>query len=151
MGSLDIPLNSLGLVQAKESAEILSQYEIQEIWSSPLVRASKTAEIVAQRLHIPLNIHNGLAERNYGEWEGKPKSTIDRNSLPPNGESWDQFFQRSSDAIKFILSIKGKLLIVAHSGTYRVLAELLQLSDTKIHNGVPVAINFPLSNQRGAP
>ena len=46
-GRADIELNETGMKQAELLAEYLSDFKIDAIYSSPLKRASKTAEIIA--------------------------------------------------------------------------------------------------------
>jgi probable phosphoglycerate mutase/uncharacterized phosphatase len=69
-GHTDIPLNATGLAQAHGAAERLARQPITAIVSSPLVRASKTAAIVAERLGLPLHIDPELMERSFGRYEG---------------------------------------------------------------------------------
>ena len=45
-GHLDAPLNQTGIEQAEKTAEELKNTSIDIIYSSPLIRAKKTAEII---------------------------------------------------------------------------------------------------------
>lgn len=72
-GQTDIPLNEEGIAQAIALAERLSGE--QRIWdavvSSDLKRAYATAQIIAEKLNIPLLAGDGrLRERYFGEVEG---------------------------------------------------------------------------------
>jgi probable phosphoglycerate mutase len=49
-GQSDIPLNATGLQQAKEAAEKFVGLDIDRIVSSPLKRASVTAQIICDRI-----------------------------------------------------------------------------------------------------
>src|ERR1700688_733243 len=71
-GSIDIPLNELGLVQAREAAQRLRNRGITSIVASPLSRARVTAEIVAEALDLEVTIEPDLREVSWGVHEGKP-------------------------------------------------------------------------------
>ena len=71
-GNIDIPLNELGLAQAREAAEKLRNRGIATIVASPLSRARVTAEIVGEALGLPVAIDPDLREVSWGVQEGKP-------------------------------------------------------------------------------
>lgn len=76
-GQLHDPLNQLGHMQAKTVAQRLSKVHFDAIWSSPLDRARETAEAI-QQFHPELDIQfaDGLKERSFGTFEGKPISDL---------------------------------------------------------------------------
>ena len=93
-----LPLNEKGKKQAQEIANILSDKGIDLIITSPLKRATETADIIAEHLNIKHNkVVKGmrLCERDFGDYEGKLMSEVDVNSLrrwtdnmpTPNGET----------------------------------------------------------------
>src|ERR1043165_8930145 len=53
-GHTDMPLNAAGVLQAHDAAQTLAGCPVDVIVASPLVRALKTAAIVAERLDKPL-------------------------------------------------------------------------------------------------
>lgn len=55
MGSLDIPLNSIGEQQAYDALKILNGLSIARLVSSPLQRAYTTAKVVADHYLFHLN------------------------------------------------------------------------------------------------
>lgn len=65
------PLTDLGRVQAAQLAETLAGAGIRAIYSSPLTRARQTAEIVAARLELSVQISDALREFDCGMAEGK--------------------------------------------------------------------------------
>ncbi|HEV7391056.1 MAG TPA: histidine phosphatase family protein, partial [Burkholderiales bacterium] len=71
-GSLDVDLTALGREQALAAAKALTREPITQIYSSPLKRARHTAEPIAAALNVPLAIIAEIAERNWGDLEGKP-------------------------------------------------------------------------------
>jgi probable phosphoglycerate mutase len=76
-GWLDVPINALGRQQAHAMAQPLADAGFSAIWSSPLVRARETAEIVAAALGLPPpSCHEGLKEKHFGAVQGIPKQEL---------------------------------------------------------------------------
>lgn len=71
-GVADIELNSTGVAQAKELAEKIQRrgLKFDFVYSSPLRRAKKTAEIITGG-RTDLIYDDRLVERDYGDLEGK--------------------------------------------------------------------------------
>lgn len=76
-GWIDVPLNQKGVLQGHELAEQMATEHFSHVYTSPLQRASKTAQIIATRLKLghPV-VHEGLKERNFGIFQGRPKSEL---------------------------------------------------------------------------
>jgi broad specificity phosphatase PhoE len=72
----DIELNQTGLRQAVENADKLKNKDIEHIYSSPLKRAKKTADVLAKEINVGVEEHKGLMEMYGGELEGKFKTEI---------------------------------------------------------------------------
>jgi broad specificity phosphatase PhoE len=71
-GQRDTPLNDTGRTQARELAERVAALDppIASLWSSDLVRARETAEIVGERIGLTPRLDARLREGWRGEWEG---------------------------------------------------------------------------------
>jgi len=69
-GHTDIPLNSNGIRQAESLAEDLRNFAPHVLFSSDLVRAYQTSEIIAARLNLPVFTSDGLREVDVGAAEG---------------------------------------------------------------------------------
>jgi probable phosphoglycerate mutase len=138
-GQTDIPLNETGWRQARTAAGLLEGCGIGAIYSSPLRRARDTAQCVAERLGLEVVVLDGLAERNWGELEGRPRSSRPRGLTPPGGESLEAFTHRTLAALAAIPA-GGVPLVVAHSGTFRVLCAQLGIPAPQ----APVANSTPL-------
>ena len=69
-GHLDIPLNDVGLWQARQAALALADEPIDAIYSSDLQRAWVTARAIAETTQAPLTAHQGLRERSFGVLQG---------------------------------------------------------------------------------
>ncbi len=58
----DPPLSATGLDQAQKVANWLQREQIDRIYSSPMNRAFQTAEPLASRLGVPIEVRDGVAE-----------------------------------------------------------------------------------------
>lgn len=128
-GITDIGLTQKGVEQANKLARIVKQYEIDQIITSPLVRAIKTSEIIADFCKINISVDKRLIEQNYGIYEG-----VDRNNENflnnkknfaykyPNGESMMQVAYRVYELIDEIKEKyqNRKVLLVSHGGVCRI-------------------------------
>lgn len=76
-GWLDVPINEQGRRQAREMATSFAAAGFAAVWTSPLIRAGETAEIIAADLGLPPPAaHAGIKERHFGEIQGVPKSEL---------------------------------------------------------------------------
>lgn len=142
-GASDVPLNATGLAQARAAAQRFAGSNVDAIWCSPLQRARDTARCVAEVLGLDLIIIPELSERNWGELEGKPRELRVRGTTPPGGESPDAFQARTIAGFARVKPSRLPL-IVAHSGTFRVLSDWLGLPQ----QAAPVANSLPLRLQQ---
>lgn len=130
-GWLDVPLNDQGRRQARDLAAAFAGTGFAAVWSSPLVRALETAEIVAAALGLPApHCHAGLKERNFGAIQGIPKTELaelnpvllqqilKRNpaAVFEEGETMDEFADRVLDALMAVGARHGgePVLLVTH-------------------------------------
>jgi broad specificity phosphatase PhoE len=87
-GRADVPLNDTGLAQAEATARrITAEWQPATIYSSPLSRAVRTAEAIAQPLGLPVQIHGGLADIDYGRWQGLTPDEA-RAQWPEKVDAW---------------------------------------------------------------
>ena len=77
-GRSDLPLNGIGLAQAEETGLkfMKSGIRFDHVFTSPLVRAVKTAELIAP--DVEPRVDERLIEMDYGPYEG-----TDLTNLPP--------------------------------------------------------------------
>lgn len=143
-GETDIPLNSEGIKQAKTLGGSLKKIEFDAVFSSDLLRAKRTAEIIAMEKKLAVETTNLLRERRYGKFEGKPGHLMDEfhktwETLSKKGRiSYKPYdgYETDEEAIsRFITFLREvaarylskKVLIVSHGGIMRVF--LNHLSD----------------------
>ena len=137
-GHTDMPLNAVGLAQAEAAAARVSGQGITRIVSSPLIRALKTAAVVAERLALPIDIDSELMERKFGSFEGRVAAEVKREHglpldqpitviLPPDAEHWPQTRERTRAVFaKWLARHSGDtLMFVSHDGLFRALHEQL--------------------------
>lgn len=133
-GSTDVPLNSFGLRQAERVAlRIQEMADLNVMYSSPLQRALQTAQAISRLIDLPLHLHPGLAEINFGLVEGSTfdqlaethpelhQKMLDHDEMDvrwPEGESRSEFGQRIEAALDHIINAhRGeRVIVVAHGG-----------------------------------
>jgi broad specificity phosphatase PhoE len=122
-GHADEPLNDTGRRQAGELAARLAAEPIVAVYASDLRRASETAEIVARRLELPLELDPRLREIDVGSWQGRTREELDGAAW--DGETYDRHRLRVVAALQDIArSHPGEcVLVVAHGGTLRRVQE----------------------------
>jgi probable phosphoglycerate mutase len=135
-GHADPPLNAFGRQQARALAESLAGMRIAAVYSSDLLRASETAEIVAGRLEVPLRLDAALRELDVGSWEGQTLAELEASHAEAvarweesgehgwkGGESHAEMAARVLDAIGSIASehVGEEVVVVSHGGPMRAL------------------------------
>ena len=75
-GRSDIPLNAIGIQQAKDTSRLLKDVSIEKIFCSPLTRAMQTAAILQEVTKCDIVYDDRLKERCFGDLEGKKMNTI---------------------------------------------------------------------------
>ncbi len=129
-GQADPPLNEKGLEQAHQLVEELEGVGLEVLFTSPLLRAKQTAEVVADPLGIHLQIEPRLMEIHQGDWQTRLRSEIESlypdlfhrwetepwEVSPPEGEHLNQVQRRVNTALDEILTRhQGQTVgIVAH-------------------------------------
>nr|WP_249141775.1 histidine phosphatase family protein [Bradyrhizobium diazoefficiens] len=149
-GRTDNPLNEDGLRQAFEAADMLRGAGIDRIVASPLLRAARTAEIIAAAISVPLELDDGIIEFDFGSFEGLPvrdlmirhgvKSATGLVSiLPDDGENWDAMTRRSLACVSAWLDRHpgDSLLFVCHDAVMQGMANALCGSYFKNSHGKP--------------
>jgi len=149
-GRIDIELNETGIKQAELLAGYLRDIKIDAIYSSPLKRALKTAEIIASYHELAVEIAPGLIDFNYGKWQGLAHQEVkdkykelyaewinspDKVKMP-TGESLNDVRKRAMGVVeKVIAKYKGTVVLVSHRVVNKVLiCALLGLDNSHFWN-----------------
>ena len=152
-GWKDVDLTPLGREQAKEASVLLSNYKFDMAFTSNLIRAQKTLDIILSNLGKSLKVikNEALNERDYGDLVsqnkdeaskifGKEQVQIWRRSFdvpPPNGESLKMTFDRTVPYFNSIIRphlLEGKnIILAAHGNSIRsIIMELLKYDASQI-------------------
>ena len=86
-GVQDVALSELGERQAEALGQAIRRLPIAAVYTSPLERARRTAEIAAAGLGVPLTPVDDLRELSLGDWEGRTVEEI--RALP--GDPYEQW------------------------------------------------------------
>ena len=86
-GMQDVALSELGARQAEALGLAIRRLRIAAVYTSPLERARRTAEIAAAGLGVPLTPVHDLRELSLGDWEGRTVEEI--RALP--GDPYEQW------------------------------------------------------------
>jgi len=87
-GRADVPLNETGLAQAEATGRrVAAEWQPVAIYTSPLSRSVKTAEAIAKHYGLPVQPHPGLADIDYGEWQGLSPEEA-RQRWPEEIDAW---------------------------------------------------------------
>lgn len=136
-GSTDIPLNETGRNDARTAAAHLAGTTHHAIYTSPLLRARETAEIISAELGLgaPVLVPD-IREREFGEGEGMLVSEYmatygDWQSPVPGAETLDDVAERSLRALDAIARdsrrrstpVAESVVVVAHGGVIRALID----------------------------
>jgi broad specificity phosphatase PhoE len=123
-------LNDAGRTQAVSAREYLAGMHFAAIYSSDLLRARQTAELIAETLNLDISLEPRLREMNLGAWEGMlsgdiearyPQELAERardplRACPPQGESPLNVDERVIPAVTDIAEKypNDAILIVSH-------------------------------------
>lgn len=139
-GSLDSPLTLAGREQARAVQDIVKNLPEKPtiVVHSHLSRARDTARIINESLGLPMIEDADFAEIHAGDLEGVPWSQcgdFDDWRDMPNGERFEDFFERIKRAKRRILTSDTELpLIVSHGGVFRALAKLYGMETPSVRN-----------------
>jgi probable phosphoglycerate mutase len=132
-GWLDPPLNDRGRAQARALASEAAPLGLRALYSSQLVRARETAEIVGERVGLEPVVDERLAESRRGSWEGRLLREIERDEPGawhawqragaefrfPGGESLAEHLARVEEALGAVAAGELPALVVCHGGSVR--------------------------------
>jgi len=154
----DVPLTDTGIKEMQALGKIfrdsLNLSNVDFLYSSSMLRARQSADILTSFLNSPVRELAGMEESDFGEWEGlsyreiEEKNPLDfqkwlNNPLkisPPGGESLMDLKKRviencSSFLQKSVDEKTWKIVIVSHKGPLTVLlTELLKIETAYFWN-----------------
>lgn len=134
-GRTDIPLNDYGRHLARETAEGMKDIRIDLGYTSPLLRAKETAQIILGDRDVPLYEDSRIEELSFGSYEGMRAAggekdaqseafnrffTDTANYIPPrDAETVPQLYERTGDFLAEICAredLRDKSVLVSTHG-----------------------------------
>jgi ribonuclease H / adenosylcobalamin/alpha-ribazole phosphatase len=145
-GSGDPELTDRGRAQARAAAERLTGWDVAVVVSSPRARARQTAEAVATVAGLDVVVDDGVAETDFGEWEGHTFAEIaegwpdqmaawlaSADVAPPGGESFAATFERVAAARRRLVAAYAGQTLVVVSHVTPIKAMLREALDAPAH------------------
>jgi broad specificity phosphatase PhoE len=148
-GNVDIPLNAVGIAQARAAAERLRHRGIGSIVSSPLSRARVTAEVAGEVLGLPVAIDADLREVAFGVQEGQKMDGwfadwVSGAFTPEGAETFAALRKRAVDAANRATAQPPAVLVVAHGALFRSLRSAMGVEPfMRTQNAVPIFCEPP--------
>ena len=141
----NLPLSAEGRIQSERTASYLTKYPVGAVYSSPLLRARQTAQAIADRQGLSVEVVAELTEVDVGDWEGRTweeiaasepdayRAFIENPADCPyrGGETFREIRQRVAPVLERLMAdnLGRRIVAVAHNGVNRAyLAPLLGLS-----------------------
>lgn len=140
-GWTDVELNEKGLRQAAAARRKLAGTKADALYSSPLKRASKTAEIINEALGLEIQYSDKLKERNFGIWDNLEYGEIEKGYPEEHGlwlKDWVNYCVRDGESamqqyervVAFIKELSerhesGAVVLVTHLGAIRIILSYL--------------------------
>ena len=148
-GHSDIELTAEGVAQAELLAKNCPLEKVSAIYSSDLSRAKTTAEILAKKFNLPVQLEKNLREVNFGDLEGKTLAEFEKEDPQnfynffnkpdelkiKNAETFQELQARAFAAVKKIIAAHHdeNIIIVAHGAINRViLCSILEIPIRKM-------------------
>jgi broad specificity phosphatase PhoE len=129
-----LPLTQLGYRQAREVADQIGlMFRPELVVASPFERARETARVIAETLHLPLEIDSQLYERDVGSLKGQSYDELERAPgydvaapwawRPHGGESYEDVKARVAPVLDRLALAHPErdVVIVSHGGVMQTL------------------------------
>ena len=118
------PLTEKGRAQASLISEELMGLRLEEIYSSPILRARETADIIASKLGCNVVIDDRIRERSFGRLNNTKVDSINWKALLAEGayegvESWNEISRRANDFLQE--RCRENIVMVSHYDPIRVI------------------------------
>ncbi len=148
-GHTDIPLNATGISQAAHLGELLADIPFSAVFSSDLIRAQQTAELILKPRVLSVMASSALRERSAGALEGLNKDKFEERIRPfllsekalnqetyihsawhPELETTHSVYTRVTDFLFPLAThyIGQSLLVVSHGGVLRAFLDHLSFT-----------------------
>jgi uncharacterized phosphatase len=135
-GREDIALNETGIMQAKYCGEAIKDESFKAIITSPLSRAKRTAEIIAERISVDrIIIEEGITERDFSKVSGmtpKEREIFYASGEKDDKEPWDNLCKRMLTSIKKYAEqfCDDNIIMVSHGASINSVLSTLSNGET---------------------
>lgn len=137
------PLTERGRTQARQLAESLRPASIGQIYTSPLLRATETAAILAEVLGVGVTVHDALREYDCGILEGRSDAAgwalysevqqawLEQGDWERRIEGGESFRDIEARFVPFVQTLvtdpphDGAALLIGHGGLFRCMLPLV--------------------------
>jgi broad specificity phosphatase PhoE len=130
-----VRLNGQGRDQARQIADALCGEHIDTVQSSPQMRAQETAQPLASRLGLSIEIFAEIDELDTGGWTGRSFASLNEDphwslwnttrsaTRPPNGESMLELQTRAVDHVRRVAASRpdGHVALCSHAEVIRAI------------------------------
>lgn len=124
-GHTDIPLNDYGRHLARETAEGMKDVRIDLGYTSPLLRAKETAQIILGDRGVPLYEDSRIEELSFGSYEGMRTGGEERET---GSEAFNRFF---TDTANYIPPQDAETISQLYERTGDFLTEICQREELR--------------------
>jgi probable phosphoglycerate mutase len=146
-GRVDCKLNETGQTEARALAEYFKDIPVEFIYSSPLSRATETAQVIAAAKGLPVLSDPAFMDMDFGAWQGMPLREVKEKypelyrlwreqpqaTTPPGGENLGQVRARAWEGLRRVVEENPEkaALIISHRVVTKVLiCAVLGLDDS---------------------
>ena len=126
-GQTDVELNETGESQAIQTAQKLKDFQFSLIYSSPLKRTIRTANIIKGNSNLDIILDERLKERSFGDFEGQNnvdfkkywnyKANLSDNKVEPIQLLFRRVYIFLEELEKKYKNNDINILLVSHNGT----------------------------------
>lgn len=151
IGATDVPLSIEGIDKLKNLSNKFTYPKADKIYSSPLKRCKTTSEILYPESDVI--VFNGLAECNFGEWEGKTADQLKDSAkfkewlsnsgtaAPEGGETLQDFSTRVLTSFerlveRIIRDGYKNTVVVTHGGVIMTIMAAFGIPRAKLYDWV---------------
>lgn len=170
LGRMDLPLDELGEEQARAVGAALGPLAPVRIVASPLLRTRTTAEAIAARCGMSVELDDRFLEVDYGEYDGAPLAEVphevwqhwrtDIGWVPPGGESLaavgervraacadyaEEAAERDVVVVTHVSPIKAAVawaLATGDEAAWRMFCDVASISRVRTTGGSPTLVSF---------
>jgi broad specificity phosphatase PhoE len=148
-GRADLPLDETGLAQAGATGRyVAARWAVSAVYSSPLQRALRTAEAIAQHFPLTVRPHAGLIDIDYGDWQGLTPDEV-RARWPEALDAWlNQPHRARIPGGETLADVRERAMAAVTELTGRHTGEIIALVAHTVVNRVILLAVLGLGNER---